>query len=66
MTVTVLQTAGMIGTMQHLQALGVRLGINDFGADFSSVSNHQQVLMAIFKLERTVVEGCRAEVWMQS
>ena len=48
----------MIGTMQRLQALGVRPGINAFGADFSSVNNHQQLPMDI-------LEPQRAEVWMQ-
>ena len=65
MTVTVLQAAGMIDTMQRLQALGVRLGTNAFGSDFSSVSNHQQLLMDIFEPQRTVVSEWRAEVWMQ-
>ena len=64
-TVTVLQVAGMIGTMQRLQALGVRLGINAFWADFSSVNNHQQLPMDILEPQRTVMSEWRAEVWMQ-
>lgn len=55
----------MIGTMQRLQALGVRLGINAFWADFSSVNNHQQLPMDILEPQRTVMSEWRAEVWMQ-
>ena len=55
----------MIGTMQRLQALGVRLGINAFRSDFSSVNNYQQLLTNILEPQRTVVDEWRAKVWMQ-
>jgi len=45
--------------MAKLQALGVQIAVDDFGAGYSSLSYLQRLPIDILKLDRSFVEDCK-------